>query len=293
MLDDILSNPWAYLPPRSALWLWVAGPLMLLLLYYMIMRGGSAERRRRLREASIWRASIADPRATQDNREGAPYRPDPKKETAKGKPADAGPPRVGHIPPALRGALDEAGGGEVVAHYELVADLAYLSLMEANGVAGSDHQTVTAKLEEHGPSLIVRPLPIIDGAPALNTGVQFKKDPELMQKFLIEGPDAKAIGKWLSAPIRRALCDAPWAWVRVQGKVVTVTGFGVLDAPKLDALVDLADTIVAEHGAEGGPSLFGDDEAAEPAKPKAKTKGRDPGMVATLAETPSSKKRPT
>lgn len=290
MLDDILSNPWAYLPPRSSLWLWVGGPLMVLFIYWISMRSGGAERKKRLREANVWRASIVDPRAGQDNRKGAPYRPDPKKEMPKSKEKDAGPPRVASIPSALRGALLDAGGGDPVAHYELVSDLAYLSLMEANALAGSDYQTVTAKLEAAGPALVVRPLPIVDGVPVANTGVQFKKDPELMSKFLVEGPDAKAIGKWLSGPIRRALCEVPWAWVRVQGKTVTVSGFGTFDAEKIDALVELADAIFAEHGAEGGPSLFGE---GEDDGPEIEVKKERPALATatTMAETPRSKKR--
>lgn len=290
MLDDILSNPLAYMPPRSSLWLWVGGPLLMLLIYGLVMRGGSAERKKRLREADIWRASVVDPRATDDNRKGAPYRPDPKKDTPKGKPKDAGPRRVGSLPSALRGALFEVGGGDPVAHYELVSDLAYLSVMEANATAGSDYQAVSAKLEVAGPAMTIRPLPIIDGAPLPNTGVQFKKDPELMAKFLVEGPDAKAIGKWLSGPIRRALCEVPWAWVRVQGKTMTVAGFGAFDATKIDALVELADAIFAEHGAEGGPSLFGDE--GEDDGPEIEVSSRPVLATATtIADTPSAKSK--
>lgn len=296
MLDDILSNPWAYLPPRSSLWLWIGGPLLMLGIYFLVMRGGSAERKKRLREANRWRASVADPGAAEDNKKGAPYRPDPKakKEPVPAKDKGAGPPRVGSIPSALRGALLDVGGGDPVAHYELVADLAYLSFMEANALAGSDYQSISAKLEAPAPTMVVRPLPVVDGAPVANTGVQFKKDPELMSKFLIEGPDAKAIGKWLSDPIRRALCEVPFAWLRVQGKTMTVSAFGTLEADKIDALVELADAAFAEHGAEGGPSLFGDDsEPAEPVKAKASSKKAPPSLASspTLAETPSSKRR--
>ncbi|MEI2638397.1 MAG: hypothetical protein V9F03_05300 [Microthrixaceae bacterium] len=43
--------------------------------------------------------------------------------------------------------------------------------------------------------------------------------------------------------------------------------FGNLEADQLDALVQLADTIFAEHGAEGGPSLFGEDAGPSDAAP--------------------------
>ncbi|MEZ4302209.1 MAG: hypothetical protein R3B70_45195 [Polyangiaceae bacterium] len=297
MLDDLLSNPWAYLPPRSSLWLWVGGPLLVALIYFLT-RGNSAARKRRLREADIWRRSIADaiPRAAEDNKEGAPFRPDKSKKKPAQKATEAGPSRVAELPPSLRGALAAATSGEQIAHFELVRDLAYLSIVESNLVEGSDSQVVTARLEERAPQMVVRPLPIVDGVPVANSGVLFKKDPELMKAFLIEGPDAKAIGKWMSAPIRRALCKVPGAWLRVQGNTMTVSAFGSLEADELDGLVELADEIFAEHGAEGGPSLFGDgdDRAPEPvvapAKKKAK-KSAPPATATTLAETPSSKKR--
>ena len=145
--------------------------------------------------------------------------------------------------------------------------------------------------------------------PGPKTGVQFKKDPELMSLFQIDGVEAKAIGRWLSQPIRRALCELPNAWLRVDGKTMTVTVFGTVEADQLDALVQLADTIFAEHGAEGGPSLFGEDagpaEAAPPPasfekvssksdkpsdKPK-KKKSNPPSTSETLSETPASKRR--
>lgn len=306
-LDDLRSNPWAYLPPRSSLWLWIGAPILVAIIYSLTMRS-TAERRKRLREAEIWRASITPERAD-ETPAAHPYRPGPKaaekeKEKAPKKAAPPlGPPRVPSIPALLDAMLRLVGGGEPIAHYELVKGIAYLSLVEANQLAGSDYQTVTGALEERGPSFTVRPLPVVDGLPVANTGVQFKKDPDLMSLFLIEGTDAKAIGKWLSPSIRRALCEVPTVWLRVTGTTMTVTTFGAVPADELDKLVELADAIFAEHGAEGGPSLFGDDEdgdrppapAAEPAKPtgtKPADKKRPPPATATTHnETPSSKKR--
>lgn len=297
MLDDLWSNPWAYLPPKSSLWLWIGGPLIILITYFLTMHT-SAERKRRLREAEIWRASLTPaggPR--QDNKKGQPYRPDPAKSKDEPPPKkkDSGPPRVLAIPPTLHGALAALGGGDAILHFELVRGLAYLSLMESNVTAGSDYQAVTGKLEARGPSMVVRPLPLVDGARVANTGVQFKKDPELMALFLVEGADAKAIGKWLSTPIRRALCDLPAAWLRVEGATMTVSVFGVLEADKIDALVELADTIFAEHGADGGPSLFADD-AERPAPVSAPVASKKPPRVepttaTTLADSPGAKKK--
>lgn len=323
MLDDLLSNPWAYLPPRSSLWLWAGGPLMLIGLYFLTMRS-SSERKKRLREVDIWRGNLGpEVPVAGDEASAHPYRPTGKGKKESEKPSTerkkvAGPPRVASLPPALHAALLKVGGGEIVAHWELVSDLAYLSLVEANGTAGSDYQTVTARLESRGPQLSVRPLPVVDGAHVANNGVQFKKDPELMENFLVEGPDPKAIGRWLSPEIRRALCALPTAWLNVEGTVMTVSVFGYLEADQLDRVVELADAIFAEHGAEGGPSLYpGDDEAEadaapEPApkaapKPAAKTqvsaKSSDappakkprvsPDISKTLSETPMSKKKRT
>ena len=303
---DIVANPSAYLPPRSSLWLWVGGPLIVLITYFLTMRS-PAERRRRLREAEIWRGSIGPERlhASADNKGDAPFRSDPSKKKTPAKVKDAGPRRVATLPAVLQRAALLAGGGELIAHYELAKDIAYLSLVEANGTAGSNCQTVSGKLEEAGPALVVRPLPLVDGVAIPNTGVQFKKDPELMNLFQIDGVEAKAIGRWLSQPIRRALCELPTAWLRVDGKTMTVTVFGTVEADQLDALVQLADTIFAEHGAEGGPSLFGEDagpaEAAPPPasfekvstksdKPK-KKKSNPPSTSETLSETPASKRR--
>ncbi|MBK8255409.1 MAG: hypothetical protein IPK82_22460 [Polyangiaceae bacterium] len=295
MLDDLLSNPWAYMPPRSSLWLWVAGPLLIALIY-SLTKASSKERKKRLREADLWRRSLGELRGGDESMRGSPYRPEPnakKKTPPPAKAADPGPARVKKIPSTLAGALAAVGAGEVVSHFELVRDLAYLSIVEANLFGGSDYQSVSGLLEERGPSFTVRPLPVVDGAHVQNSGVQFKKDPELMEKFLIEGADAKAIGKWLTPSIRRALCGVPSAWLRVQGATMTVTTFGDADADGIDRLVELADHIFAEHGAEGGPSLFGDDEDRAQVEKNAAVKMGAPLPVGatTLNETPSSKKR--
>lgn len=308
MFSDLLANPWAYMPPRSTLWLWIGGPILVLLVWYLT-KGASKVRARRLREVNVWRANVGpapQTKAVEADREGAPYRPDPsKKKAVKGSKSDAeraeGPPRVTSIPAVLHRAALGVGGGDILAHYQLVKDLAYLTLIEANATAGSDYQTVSTMLEQAGPALSIKPLQRIDGQPIPNTGVQFKKDPELMNLFLVEGPDAKAIGKWLTAPLRRALCENPNAWVRVEGKTLTVSAFGALEADKIDRLVELADAIFAEHGADGGPSLFGEEPPLEPViakkpsksdKPKKKSTPPEPSTASTLSETPQSKRRP-
>jgi hypothetical protein len=182
-------------------------------------------------------------------------------------------------------------------NFELVPKLAYLAVMSANAQTGSDHQTVSAKLDDAAPSFTVRPLPIVEGERAPNTGIEFKKDPEFMALFLVESAGlapaappppakgakeaappappasdaelAKKIRAWLSRPVREALRDLPEAWLRVQGKTMALTVYGAVDAEKINELVTVADAIFAEYGADGGPSLFGDaDEDADASAPE-------------------------
>jgi hypothetical protein len=199
----------------------------------------------------------------------------PKKAGKKGE--ASGPKRAASLPSAFANLLDAAGGGQRVGAYELVPKLAYLAFMGGDAMAGSDHQTVLAKLDEAAPTLTVRPVSIVEGQRETNVGVQFKKDAEFTDTFVVErflegtelpgsGSDAgdKAIRKWLSPPVRAALLELPDAWVRVEGKAMAITLYGAADADRIGELVTLADVIFAEHGAEGGPSLFGDEDEDEP-----------------------------
>ncbi len=79
-----------------------------------------------------------------------------------------------------------------------------------------------------------------------------------MEQFLVEGPDAKAIGRWLSKPIRDALLDFPDAWLFVQDRAMALAVYGPVDADRMEELVIAADAIFAEHGNEGAPSLLFD-----------------------------------
>jgi uncharacterized RDD family membrane protein YckC len=79
----------------------------------------------------------------------------------------------------------------------------------------------------------------------------------MLELFEIEGDDAKAIKRWLAPSMRRALCDLPNAWLRVEGKMAVLSTYGFADADGLDALVDAADAIFAKRGAGRAPSLFG------------------------------------
>ncbi len=208
------------------------------------------------------------------------------------------------LPGPLQRVIDAAGGGDALGHYELVPKLAYLSAMAANAVTGSDLQAVTGKLEDDAPAFIVRPIPMIEGESAPDTGIEFKKDPEFAALFRIEpvvttnappprpgskeakaqqqplsdAERAKKIRSWLSRPVRDALRDLPDAWLYVQGRTMALVLYGTADATKLDELVTVADVIFAEYGEDGGPSLFGDeddgedDEVVEAAPPPKKSK---------------------
>jgi uncharacterized RDD family membrane protein YckC len=101
--------------------------------------------------------------------------------------------------------------------------------------------------------------------------VQFDKDPEFMDHFVVEGTDKRAIIKWLRPSMREALLEFPDAWLRIQGRVMTLTLYGEADAEQLDELVGAADALFAERGAGGGPTLFGDEDAPKKKKrPKAR-----------------------
>ena len=61
----------------------------------------------------------------------------------------------------------------------------------------------------------------------------------------------------------QATRTAPYAWLVVEGSMMALAIHGPVDADRLYALITAADAIFAEHGAEGGPSLFFDEEEDE------------------------------
>jgi len=250
-------------------WLWIVGPMGMALLYL------ATDWRDKRRESEIerWRVTMG-PRAATKKKAG--YRDG--KRTA---PPPLGAKKVNALPGPLARILLAAGGGERVGYFELVPKLAYLAVMGGNATSGSDHQTVIARLDEEAPTFMVRPLPILEGQREANLGVQFKKDPDFMEQFLVDRTlepgvavagteaDDKAIRKWLSPALREALMDLPDAWLRVEGKTMALTLHGAADADRLGDLVTAADIVFAEYGAEGGPSLFGDEEEDEDDAPAA------------------------
>ncbi|WP_441289432.1 hypothetical protein ACSRUE_01285 [Sorangium sp. KYC3313] len=237
-------------------WLWYVGPLALLVVWFLTGFRGRHEARRD-RELARWRALMTP--------EAAPGRSGAKPGGRKAGDGGDGPRPVRSLPSSLQHTLQETGGGAVLARYELVPKLAYVAVVGPDAKNGSEYQVVLTKLAKAAPRLTVCPLPIVDGRRAPNTGVQFKKDPEFMEQFLVEGPEAKAIGRWLSKSIRDALLDFPDAWLFVQDRTMALAVYGPVDADRMEELVIAADAIFAEHGNEDAPSLLfdGDAEADE------------------------------
>jgi hypothetical protein len=234
-------------------WLWIAGPVVAaaLVLLLTVWRD-----RRRETEIERWEIMMSE---------------------RAGRASDLK--RVQSLPSALLRMVDAAGGGQLVAYFELVPKIAYVAFMRSDALNGSDHQTVVGKLEDPAPMLTARPLPIVEGERIPNTGVIFKKDPDMTELYLVERliegkPEApsgesldKAIRKWLSPPVRAALKDLPEGWLRADGKAMAFTLYGPADTDKLNELITTADVVFAEYGADGGPSLFGDDDEEEAEAP--------------------------
>lgn len=212
-------------------WLWYVSAAVVVLIYVLTGLPGRHERRRD-RELARWRDMMQGP-------------------------------RLARLPRDMAGVLQELGGGQEIATYELHEKLAYVAVIGPDMQNGSEYQAVVAKLEEPAPSLRVRPLPIIDGKLAPNLGIKLKKDPELTKVFEIKGSAPKPIAKWLSRRVRDALRDMPYAFLVAEGKVMVLAIHGPVDADRLYALVSAADAIFEEHGAEGGPSLFFDEDEDE------------------------------
>jgi hypothetical protein len=226
-------------------WLWYAAPIAVGLIYILT---GLWPDRRRSYEVQRWRVGFRSAAVP------------PQGYRKKAKPEDIGPREVSSMPGDLARMVEEAGGGAVLAYYELFPKLAYLAEMAADASTASDHHTVVAKLAKPAPTFTVRPLPIVEGARVENTGIKFPKDPDFMALFMVEGEDARAIGKWLKRSMREALCEYPDLWLHVRGRAMALSLFGPADAEQLDDLIAVADEIFAEVGADGAPALIAQDE---------------------------------
>lgn len=175
--------------------------------------------------------------------------------------------------------LERVGGGTPERVFELHPKIAYATLFRATELTISDHVTLLLRLEEAAPTLSVRPLVPAEAPPA--DVVAFKKDVEFSQRFQVVGKDAKAVRAFLSAVVRDALLDMPEAWLEVQGQAMSLSLFGAFDADRAKQLVELADVLFAEYGADGGPSLL--EPQGEVVKKKKKKKASAPAAPAQAA----------
>ena len=258
-------------------WLWYVGPVLVVLVYLWSALWPTRRDRWRKAELRRWVDDFlgslpkARPDENASGERGGPYRAAAERSSA-GRDAYAER-AVVRLPQAFHALVEQAGAGDVVGNVELVPKLAYLALRAANLSSGSHHQTVVAKLAKAGPSVVVRPLPIVEGKPQENRGIVLDDAP-FMEQFMVEGADAKLIGKWLSAAVREALLDLPGIWLRVDGRTMALSLYGEADADRLDELVATADALFAARGASGAPSLFGD-ESSEAARAASGGAGED------------------
>ncbi len=244
-------------------WLWWIGPIAVAVVYVVTALWPTRRARRRRLALHRWLDDYLGPLEHKQPR---------------GKQGRERSRLVGRLPERFEAMVDKAGGGAAVGQVVLVPKLAYLAMCAADRQVGSDHQTVVVKLARSAPAMVVRPLPVVDGGRVENTGIAIDKDPEFMDRFVVEAGDeqvsAKAIVRWLKSPLREALMETPAVWLRTQGRFMAISLYGGVDVEKLDELVATADAITAERGAQGGPSLFGDEEAAEATAAEAKRRRR-------------------
>lgn len=232
-------------------WLWIIGPIAAGLVFVLT---GKVDQRV-LQQIEAWREHLGERRAKLQ-----------KKAKAAGggkkkKPKDVRPKPVGTLSREFAEVIEEIGEGRVVGQYELAPKVAYARFITGDLEGGCDHQTVLVRLAEPGPSFTAKPLPLQDETHHVpNTGIEFRKDPEFFSTYLVEADatQAKEIGKWLSRDLRQLIREHGDVWVCVRGRAMALTVYGLIREDKIAALVDLAEVFVAEHGAEDGPSLFGE-----------------------------------
>jgi len=187
---------------------------------------------------------------------------------------------VSHLPPELAALLPAVGEGRPVGYYQLKKNIAYLAVVEADAYNVSDFTTILMSLEDVAPRFVVRPLPIVEGKRVRNTGVKFKDDPDFTDEYLVEASpsagakaDPNAIREFLTSDARDALYELPKVWLVVEKSAMALSVYGAFDADAADKMLEVADVLFAEYGAEGGPSLLEPDGAVDTSgKPLAKKK---------------------
>ncbi|MFO0550647.1 MAG: hypothetical protein U0271_19795 [Polyangiaceae bacterium] len=201
---------------------------------------------------------------------------------------------VPELPPKLWRLILVIGGGKPERYLQLQKGIAYFAFVHADETVVSDYMTVLMMLDEPQPTFVARPLPYMDGATAengraINNGLRFKNDPEFTSEYLVElGPnaDAKRVRAFLTPDVRDQLLELPNVWLHVERDVMALTIFGPFKNEVADHLVEVADFIFGEYGAEGGPSLFEPDDAEivgppvmKKKKMKKSTKKKSPGSA--------------
>lgn len=233
-------------------WLWIVGPFAAGLIFVLT---GKVDQRALL-EIEAWREELAARRSKLQKHSKSSYRDSKKKKTK-----DTRPKPVGSLSRDFSELIEEIGEGRVVGQFELAPKVAYARFVESSGEGSSDHQTIVVRLAEPGPTFTAKPLPLYDDKTRVpNTGIEFRKDPEFFSTYLVEAEAmlAKQVGLWLSRDLRALLREHGEAWLYVRGRTMAVTLYGSIRADKMTKLVELAEVFVAEHGAEDGPSLFGE-----------------------------------
>lgn len=238
-------------------WLWIVGPVTVGLIFVLTRKVDQ----RVYREIEAWREQLGARRARSKKKAKA------LDDTKKKKSKDVRPKPSGALAREFAPVIEEIGEGKVVGQYELVPKIAYARFVAGDLEGSSDHQSILIRLAEPGPTFTAKPLPLLDeNSRVPNTGIEFKKDPEFFSTYLVEADFAlaKQIGKWLSRDLRALLCEHGDVWLHVQSKAMALSVYGTIDAAKITALVDLAEVFVAEHGADDGPSIFGDSDRMSP-----------------------------
>ncbi len=206
---------------------------------------------------------------------------------------------VTSLPGDLARVLPMIGEGRPLAYFQLKRDLAYVAFVEADAYNGSSYVTVLMRLDENGPAessgpahyrddsreesgwvqssirFRARPLPIVDGKRIANVGMRFKEDRAFSNSYQVEvAPSTKRedVLEFVSPVVRDELLSFPAIWLQVEGTVMALTLFGDYDAGSTDRLVDIADVLFAEYGADGGPSLLEPDGVLGASTPKKKKK---------------------
>lgn len=286
---------------RLMWWLWIVGPVTVGLIFVLT---GKVDQRV-FREIEAWREQLGARRAKKQKnwkpaadaqktetgstvwrgKQPGVQTPEPDDGKKKKRAKDLRPKPSGALGRDLTAVIEEIGEGKVVGQYELVPKVVYARFVVGDAEGSSDHQSIIIRLAEPGPTFTAKPLPLLDEKTRVpNTGIEFKKDPEFFSTYLVEADVtlAKQIGKWLSRDLRSLLREHGEVWLHVQDRAMALSVYGTIRAEKISALVELAEVFVAEHGADDGPSIFGDaDRMSSKEKETLASKSKDEGDEAS------------